>query len=317
MQPLVADAGILEASTCVFPRNVHVWTIEGAKAAEALNGLVTNDVLKLAPGAGCYAAALTAKGKIVADMRILAREFGFDVITETRAADGWREMLRKYVNPRLATYREVPDVSTVTMAGELSADIAAAVFHIDTRELRALAPHHHVRVAEVAIIRDPRLGMESYDIVGIDLGRDRNAIQNGVAVFDDDEMWNALRIANGWPAWGVDMDESTLAPEANLDQLGAISFDKGCYIGQETVARVHFRGHVNRRLRRASFDASTAVPRGAELTDDAGKVIGDVRSSAILGDRGVAIVMARREAEPNSSVTATWNDQRAALTLLS
>src|SRR2546423_15709896 len=77
------------------------------------------------------------------------------------------------------------------------------------------------------------------------------------------------------------MDESTLPQEVNFDELGAISYTKGCYIGQETVARVHFRGHVNRFLRRLRFVTRPPPPKGAELLDETGKVIGEIRSSAL------------------------------------
>jgi folate-binding protein YgfZ len=104
------------------------------------------------------------------------------------------------------------------------------------------------------------------------------------------------------------MDESTLPQEANFDELGAISYTKGCYIGQETVARVHFRGHVNRFLRRLRFVTRPAPPNGAELVDETGKVIGDIRSSA-LSPRfgGVALGMVRREVPPGTTLQARWD----------
>ena len=104
------------------------------------------------------------------------------------------------------------------------------------------------------------------------------------------------------------MDDSTLPQEANFDELGAISYTKGCYIGQETVARVHFRGHVNRFLRRLRFVTRPAPPRGAELVDETGKVIGDVRSSA-LSPRygGVGLGMVRREVPPGTTLQARWD----------
>ena len=101
------------------------------------------------------------------------------------------------------------------------------------------------------------------------------------------------------------MDDNTLPQEANLDELHAISYTKGCYTGQETVARVHFRGHVNRNLRGVRFD-SFAVPHpGAELVDLAGeRVVGDLRSVAVsprLG--GIGLAMIRREIETGARLT--------------
>jgi len=87
------------------------------------------------------------------------------------------------------------------------------------------------------------------------------------------------------------MDESTLPQEANFDELGAISYTKGCYIGQETVARVHFRGHVNRFLRRLRFVTRPAPPKGGRAGGRDWKVIGDVEALLSRRDRGVALGM--------------------------
>ena len=92
-----------------------------------------------------------------------------------------------------------------------------------------------------------------------------------------------------------------------MDELHAISYTKGCYVGQETVARVHFRGHVNRHLRGLRFPAGEPLPYKAALVDESGKTVGDLRSSAIsprLG--GVGIAMVRREIEPGTTVAAHW-----------
>jgi folate-binding protein YgfZ len=110
-----------------------------------------------------------------------------------------------------------------------------------------------------------------------------------------------LRIEAGRPAWGIDMDEETLAQEAGLDTLDAISYTKGCYTGQEVVARVHFRGHVNRVLR--GLCAATLAPGDAQVfAGDA--IVGTVRSRAVSPRLGpVALAMMRREVEPGATVT--------------
>jgi folate-binding protein YgfZ len=114
---------------------------------------------------------------------------------------------------------------------------------------------------------------------------------------------DVARIEAGRPRWGRDMDDNTIPQEANLGELGALSFEKGCYTGQETVARLHFRGHVNRYLRRVRGEA--ALPGGAELRTDDGKVVGDVRSTAISPRQGpVAIAMVRREVPAGATLTA-------------
>jgi folate-binding protein YgfZ len=119
-----------------------------------------------------------------------------------------------------------------------------------------------------------------------------------------EEALDIARIEAGRPVIGRDMDENTLAQEVDMDRLGAISYNKGCYTGQETVARVHFRGHVNRRLRGLRF-TSDPVSSGTELHDSEGKVIGTVRSAARSPRLGaIALALVRRELEPGDTVTA-------------
>jgi len=119
--------------------------------------------------------------------------------------------------------------------------------------------------------------------------------------------------------WGIDIDDSTIPQEANFDELDAISYTKGCYIGQEVVARVHFRGHVNRHLRGLRAASADAPPQGAQLIDSSGNHVGDVRSSVAsprLG--GIAIGMVRREVEPGTSLNAKWEngERRVDVTML-
>ena len=119
--------------------------------------------------------------------------------------------------------------------------------------------------------------------------------------------WEIARVEAGRPEWGIDIDESTIPQEANLDELDAISYTKGCYIGQEVVARVHFRGHVNRHLRGLRAASIDGPPTGSQLIDDSGTHVGDVRSSVAsprLG--GIALGMVRREVAPGTSLTAKW-----------
>jgi folate-binding protein YgfZ len=96
--------------------------------------------------------------------------------------------------------------------------------------------------------------------------------------------WEVARVEAGRPEWGLDMDDATLPQEANLDELHAISYTKGCYTGQEVVARIHFRGHVNRVLRTLHFDH--ALPdAGAKLLWD-GRPVGSVTSAVNSPGRG-------------------------------
>jgi tRNA-modifying protein YgfZ len=289
--------------------------LSGPKATELLTGMVTNDVSALVAGEGQYAAALTPKGKIVADLRIFSLEDALLVDTSPAAAPGWKDMVRKYVNPRLAPYNDVTsELSDFGVFGRSARSSVSRVMEVDDNELAPLPPYGNIARpfgdARAIIARVPEMDLDGFEIFipteASDALREKLAAA-GVSAGGKD-TWEIARIESGRPEWGVDMDDSTLPQEANFDELGAISYTKGCYIGQETVARVHFRGHVNRFLRRLRFVTRPAPPKGAELVDETGKVIGDIRSVA-LSPRygGVALGMVRREVQPGTTLQARWS----------
>jgi folate-binding protein YgfZ len=288
--------------------------ISGEKAAGLVTGMVTNDVSGLNPGEGQYAAALTPKGKIVADIRIFALEGSLLIDTSAAAAPGWKEMVRKYVNPRVAPYHDVTvEMGDLGIFGGSARAMTSRVTSIDERDLAALPMYGHLVATfgdvTITVAKVPEIDFDGFEIfvpamAAADLRG--KLLSLGVAA-GAHETWEIARIESGRPQWGIDMDESTLPQEANFDELGAISYTKGCYIGQETVARVHFRGHVNRFLRRLRFVTRPAPPRGAALVDETGKAIGDVRSVA-LSPRfgGVGLGMVRREIPPGTTLQAKW-----------
>ncbi|HEY8166562.1 MAG TPA: hypothetical protein VIF83_13495 [Gemmatimonadaceae bacterium] len=286
----------------------------GERAAELVTGLVTNDVHALTPGQGQYAAALTAKGKVAADVRIFADVDGLLTDTSQRAATNWRDIVKKYVNPRLAPYRDVSaETGDLAVVGPKSRRIVAQATGADEEALASLPPYGHLRVSTAddrsMVMRNAELDTEAYEIFASTsaLADVREKLLSAGAVPGNSRAWDIVRIEVGRPEWGIDMNDSTIPQEANMDELGAISYTKGCYTGQETVARVHFRGHVNRFLRRLHFVAATVPPTNAELVDDSGNVVGDVRSVALSPRHGgVALAMVRREVAPGTTLRARW-----------
>lgn len=282
----------------------------GPQAHATLNGLVTNDVAVLRPGDGLYAAALTAKGKVIADVRVFARVDSLLVDTDARAAPGLLEMLRKFVNPRFAKFRDVSaEMCSVGVFGPDAAKLAGAASGASADALAALAPFAHVAANAAGtgafILRTPEFGLDGFEVVAPVTNADAllSALrQHGAAALDDSSA-DVLRIEAGRPRYGVDFDGTQLAQEVGFDRLGAISFSKGCYTGQETVARVHFRGHVNRSLR--GLRANATIPAGAQLRGTGTDPVGDVRSvahSPVHGHIGLAYV--RREVADGAAVTA-------------
>jgi folate-binding protein YgfZ len=282
--------------------------IHGPKASELVTGLVTNDVSALMPGQGCYAAALTPKGKIVADLRIFALRDALLIDSPPRAHEGWLAMVRKYINPRVARYDdETASTRQIGIFGARARTALATATGLDIAQLGALPRYGHVALdlpAGAIIARVPDLELEGYEIVVPESAFEpfwerlvtEGATPGGLAA------WDIARVEAGRPEWGIDMDDSTIPQEANFDELHAISYTKGCYVGQETVARVHFRGHVNRLLR-GLMVSDGSVSHGATLADAQGKPIGDVRSTAQSPRLGsIALAMVRREVEPGTTV---------------
>ena len=285
----------------------------GAKAADVLTGLVTNDVAVLAPGQGQYAVALSPKGKIVADMRILRTETDFITDASPRSREAWSAVVKKYVNPRLSKYAD--ESATLRGVGVYGVQARHVVEHmtgIGASALGIMAPYAHVSVAKdnaiIIVMRSADLGLEGFDLFMHATAFDSvwSAAIAARATPAGHAAWDIARVEAGRPEFGVDMDDTTIPQEANLDALDAVSYTKGCYTGQEVVARVHFRGHVNRTLR--GLKLTGALPSAnASLFDASGKAVGDLTSGVASPRLGaIGLGMVRREVETGATLTARW-----------
>ena len=312
---VAAEYEALQTRSALFDRS-HRGRIRvnGEKAAEMVAGLVTNDVAGLVPGQGCYAAALTAKGKIVADVRVFIDEGSVLVDAPPRAALAWAAMVKKFVNPRVAPHvDESVALRDLGIFGANARHVVAAITGVQAPALTALAPFAHVTVEiagqKVLVARSPELNVEGFELFvaadQFDAMWERAAASGAVPA--GLEAWEIARVEAGRPEWGLDIDDSTIPQEANFDELHAISYTKGCYVGQETVARVHFRGHVNKHLRGIHAAGLDAPPTGATLHDATGQPVGDVRT-AVRSPRlgGIALAMIRREVAAGASLLARW-----------
>jgi folate-binding protein YgfZ len=298
----------------------HISTFTGEKAADSLNGLVSNDVLPLAVGKGMYAAALTPKGKMLADVHVLRTE-PQTFLVETSEASGreWIGMVRKYVNPRLAKYKD--DSASYATIGLYGVGASAILARLGTggfgdQEITdAMAnglaswPNwaHAAFVLSgtpVRLVRVPHLGgVPGFEILAP--ADARGAVLQNLervgAVRGTQAVWEVAALEGAFPLMGLDMDGSTIPQEANLDDWSAISYEKGCYTGQETVARLHFRGHVNKLLR--GLRSELLLQPGQPVHDSQGKQVGEVRRSGHSPRLGpIAIAMVRREVAPGAIV---------------
>lgn len=281
---------------------------DGAKAT--LGGLVTNDVAALTPGQGQRAVALSPKGRVIGLVRIFDR--GADLLVDTDAASGesFASMIKKYVNPRLAKYVDITAATAclgVYGGLESTSALVSRALGIDATMLDTLESHAGITHGEgdqgIFIAHSTDLSPAGLDLFG---ARDRiesvrTALVKAGATIAGEQDAEVARVMAGVPEWGREMDGETIPQEAMLDELGAISFRKGCYTGQEVVARIHFRGHVNRHLR--WITAAEMLPVGTELLDADGKTVGDVRTTVLAPTRGpLSVAMVRREVAPGMEV---------------
>ena len=280
----------LRSGAAWWEADVSWSSFVGDKAADALNGLVTNDVASMLPGDVLHAAALSPKGKLVTDMYVVRHDAStFHLCVRSNAQSAWIDLARKYVNPRLCkVLDERASYRTFVVCGVRTTEMIASIADMPGYGIAVPGAHDFPSMLRRVELEHADKTCRALDDAGI--------LQGSAALAE------VVRVEQGRPAIGVDMDENTIPQEANLDTLGAISFTKGCYTGQETVARVHFRGHVNRHLRGLMSD--DALPTGAQVTNANGKVVGDLRSSVLSPSLGaIAIGMIRREVAVGTTVS--------------
>jgi folate-binding protein YgfZ len=309
-----AEYGALRRRAVVVDRSHRGrMRFTGAKAVDVLTGLVTNDVAELAPGQGQYAVALSPKGKVVSDLRILRTETDYITDASPRSREGWSAVVKKYVNPRLSKYTDESDtLREIGVYGVQARHVVEHMTGIGASALGIMAPYAHAPVAKdgasIIVMRSPDLELEGFDLfVPVDsYDRVWASAVAARATPAGHAAWDIARVEAGRPEFGVDMDDTTIPQEANLDALDAVSYTKGCYTGQEVVARVHFRGHVNRTLRGLKLTGALP-PARASLLDATGKPVGDLTSGVASPRLGaIGLGMVRREVETGATLTARW-----------
>jgi tRNA-modifying protein YgfZ len=269
--------------------------VRGADGADYLQSQLTNDVEALDPERGCYAALLDRKGHVQADMRVLrlsGGEIWLDL--EPGVGDPVIRHLRMYAIGRDVEVEDVTDRwAIVSVIGPGAQALAGA---------SGLAPEH----AQRSVARE---GIEAL-AVATDLGVDlivrsesalklRARLRDAGAVEVSDEAAEILRVESGRPRFGREMTTATLPQEAGIAER-AVSFTKGCYIGQETVARLHYKGRPNRHLRGLRLGAPAADGDPVGLVD---REVGRVGTAVLSPAHGpIALAILRREAEPGAVV---------------
>ena len=301
--------------------------VSGADRRAYLQGLLTNDIAALTPGGGCYATYLTAQGRMIADLWVY--ELG-DVILLTLHGDVKDPVLARLDQFIFGEDVQLGDVTAtfadIAIVGpQASTTVARVLSGVTAETLAALPDHGNLRTpfgdAPAIVTRTTDVGEPGFDVyVGADQ-RDAfvHALESSGAVALDADTAEAIRIEAGVPRFHRDMDEETIPLEAGIEAR-AISFTKGCYVGQEVIIRVLHRGHgrVARRLVALAVDGSRVPERSASI-EVGDKIVGEVTSAAWSPRAGhpVALGYVQRDvAEPDtivriSSASAAGNGSAA------
>jgi folate-binding protein YgfZ len=249
--------------------------LAGPDRVRFLQGMVTNDVAALAPGQGCHAAMLTVKGKLLGDLRIYCDPEALFIETDPEATAKIHDALEKHLIADDATVEDrTRALGEVGVWGE---GARAAVESI-AGPLPELALFSHVTVGEVRVAGARDLGRAGYRLFG-----DARALVDqlgrlGGTLLSDEEA-EVLRVEAGEPRYGRDMGEEHLPIESRLD--AALSFTKGCYLGQEVIVRATQQGRINRKLMGLRLDGTTAAQPGAKLAHPGRADAGTITSSVV------------------------------------
>jgi folate-binding protein YgfZ len=298
--------------------------IHGRDPVRMVQGLISNDLARTSAGNAVYAAVLTPKGKMVADVRVL--RVGDELLLETdvAAAPALLEHLKKFVPPLFARFEDATEFWNVLgVYGPQSRDIAAAALgttlpaemreddahaaQLDTNPVFAVATSH-VASGGFDLIAHP-------DVIAT---LEARVAEAGAQPLDEEAL-EVLRIEAGRPRWGFDIDDSTIPLEAGLRER-AISETKGCYTGQEVIVRILHRGHVNWLLRGVLLNDAEPPSPGTQLLHPADRrKVGRITSAARSPTLGQTIALAyvRREVEPPAEVMLdAGDDSRAGVVAL-
>jgi len=265
--------------------------VDGTRAVAVLNGLLSADVAALQPRDSTLSFVLTSKGRPVAVPVVIRTDDSILLDVSRAALPGLLDHFGTYLPPRFASVTRLEDARRVSLLGPQATTMAVGI---------------KIPAGPIRVELEPEQGggTDFYFPDGEPDGTIEAAVRAAggeVATAADYEIW---RIEHGIPRFGLDITAENLPQETGLVSR-AVSFDKGCYTGQEVVARIHYRGQVNRHLRGirpAHPYSGPPVPHGTELTRD-GRAVGATASwcsSPRLGPIGLAYV--RRELTPGDTV---------------
>jgi len=263
--------------------------LTGSEAEAALNAVVSNQIEDLTPGHGCFAACCNSKGRMLGDLRVLRSANELLIDTELDALQAVFDAVRHgLVGYDAELHKRTRESCLFSLLGPASRQIAGA---------ESLPGDEYSNAAG-------QLGGAPVLLISTDIGIDvlasaeagdqvKEALLASGAVEATEALAELARIESGRPRYGVDLDQTVIPQEAGLNER-AVSFTKGCYVGQETIARLHYRGRPNRRLCQLKLSGEAEV--GAKLHTDE-REVGTLTSVALSPEQGpIGLALVRREA---------------------
>jgi folate-binding protein YgfZ len=283
--------------------------VRGADRLSFLDGLLTADLEVLPPGKSAYALVLDEASRVLGDVRIVVLEDGFLLDLEAAQAEGLLAYFRKQIVSDDVTLEDLGFCGHIEVHGPLAPGIASAVLGVDVQGLSVdehtafpLDRHHTGYVSRLNTLGEYGFGIWS---VGESLGIVWGALSRAGAVPVGRDALEVLRIEAGRPRFGADMTPQTLALEVAAE--GTLSFTKGCYRGQEVVARGTYVGHMNRRLLGLRVEGDVPPSKGDRVTVDA-KEVGFVTSGAWSPAKGWVIALALLRVDVVRTASAMFID---------
>lgn len=279
-QVVLTAAEMRELQRAVVPVTDAVFHLTGSGVADCLQGILTNDVIKPGTHSLVWGAVLTPKGMIICDAWVRRHGAEAWVIVPEAARATLQQLFTHSFPPRLVTARDVSATLAVRwIVGGAPESMADADL---------VRPHGQAPFTALLLTSDPV--------------RDEARLQDGGWHLVPGDRADALKLLSGWPTLGREIDDKTLPQEVRFDELDGVRYDKGCYTGQETVARLHFRGHANRMLRGLRWSGEQR-PDGAAVTHDT-RDVGTLRTLACLQGEWLGLALLRHELNVGDSVMA-------------
>ncbi len=301
-------------SAALIERSSHgTVVLTGADRASFLHALLTNDIAGLAKGRGVYAAYLTPQGRMISDMRVIETGSRLLLSVDRHVAAPLAGRLETLIFSEDVQVKDASDIAVLSVHGPSSARMIQHATSVSVADLTS--QYDNLTVESLTIVRDDAFGVPGYDVYVPASDRDdiRAKLIDAGAVPISDDVAEALRIEAGRPRFGVDMTTDTIPLEAGIEDR-AISFTKGCYVGQEVIVRVMHRGHgrVARRLVSIVI-AGAEVPARGEKILLGDRTVGEITSATASPKVGSPLALGyvqREHAVAGTEVTVAGSQAR-------